>query len=240
MVDKVDILAFGAHPDDVELNCGGTILASIAQGKKVAVVDLTRGELGTRGNTETRHEEATKAAELLGVTARHNLNLPDGFLTNDEQSKLAVVRMIRHHQPKIVITGAKSDRHPDHGMSAKIVSDACFLAGLVKIETEHEGHRQDPWRPDATYFTIQFRHRQPDFVFDITPYIDQKLAVAQAYVSQFHDPSSSEPETVLTSSSFFDKVRARAMEMGLDAGFEYGEGFEVERTPGVSDLDDLI
>ena len=186
---KLDILAFGAHPDDVELSCGATIAKEISLGKKVGIVDLTRGELGTRGTAEIRDEEAANAADILGVSVRENLRFRDGFFINDEQHQLEVIKMIRKYQPDIVLCNAVDDRHIDHGKGSKLVSDACFLSGLRKIETTHEGQEQEPWRPKLVYHYIQWKNLVPDFVVDVTGFIDIKVASLMAYKSQFYDPT---------------------------------------------------
>ena len=191
---KLDILAFGAHPDDVELGCSGTILKEISLGKTVGIVDLTRGELGTRGSAEIRDQEANAAANILGVSVRENLNMRDGFFVNDEKHQLQVIQMIRKYKPEIVLCNAIDDRHIDHGKGSKLVSDACFLSGLMKIETVLDGEIQKPWRPKVVYHYIQWKNIEPDFVVDITGFTDKKIESILAYRSQFYDPNSKEPE----------------------------------------------
>lgn len=236
---KLDILAFGAHPDDVELGAGGTVAKAVAEGKKVGIVDLTKGELGTRGTEFTRFEEAANASKILGVSVRENLGFADGFFVNDKTHQLEVIKMIRKYQPEIVICNAVDDRHIDHGRGSKLVSDACFLSGLVKIETEVEGKLQDKWRPKTVYHYIQWKDLTPDFVVDISGYIDKKMESVFAYKTQFFDPNSKEPETPITSKNFTDSINYRARELGRLVGVEHAEGFTVERYAAVDSLFDL-
>ena len=238
---KLDILVFGSHPDDAELGAGATIAKSIAQGKKVGIVDLTRGELGTRGTAEIRDTEAAKAAQILGLAVRENMEFDDGFFINDKDHQLAVVRMIRKYQPDIVIANAIEDRHIDHARGSKLVSDACFLSGLVKIDTQLEGDDQwqDPWRPARVYHYIQWKNLEPDFVVDVSDYIDKKMEAINAYSSQFYDPKSSAPNTPISSKNFLESIKYRARDLGRLVGVEYGEGFTAERFPVVDDLDKL-
>ena len=203
---KLDILCFGAHPDDVELSCSGTILKEIASGKKVGIVDLTRGELGTRGSAEIRDAEAAKAAEILGVSVRENLGFRDGFFVNDEKHQLEVIKMIRKYQPEIVLCNAIDDRHIDHSKGSKLVSDACFLSGLRRIETVLNDEVQNAWRPKQVYHYIQWKNIEPDFVVDISGYMGTKLESVLAYSSQFYDPNSKEPNTVIASKGFMDSL----------------------------------
>jgi len=232
---KLDILAFAAHPDDAELSCSGTLLAHIARGKKVGIVDLTRGELGTRGTEETRAEEAAEAADIMDLEVRDNLCLPDGFLQNDEDSLLEIIRVLRKYRPEIVLANAIDDRHPDHGMGSALVSRACFLSGLIKIETG-----QEAWRPKNIYHYIQDRMIKPDFVVDITDFWEGKVEAIRAYKTQFYDPNSDEPETYISTPDFLNFVEARAMEFGHSIGVKYGEGFTKEKQLGVNNLFDLI
>lgn len=236
---KLDILAFGAHPDDIELGCSGTIAKEIANGKKVGLVDLTRGELGTRGTAQTRDQEASDAAKILGVTVRENLEFADGFFINDKKHHLEVIKMIRKYQPDIVLCNAIDDRHIDHGKGSKLVSDACFLSGLLKIETKFDGEIQDKWRPKHVYHYIQWKHIEPDFVVDISEYIDTKMASVLAYKTQFFDPKNTEPETPITSKNFTDSVKYRARDLGRLISSDYAEGFTVERYVAVDSLFDL-
>jgi len=233
---KTDILCITAHPDDVELGAGGTVASSVAAGKQVAIVDLTQGELGTRGNPELRKQEATNSVEILGVEQRDNLDLDDGLFEETESNLHSVVDRIRHYRPDIVITNALKDRHPDHGRGAKLVSRACFLAGLPKFKAGEN----TAWRPKALYFMIQDHYAHPDFVVDISDYFDKKMEAIKAFTSQFHDPNSTEPETKISSPDFFHFLEARAREMGRIIGMKYGEGFNVERAPGVKEIGSLL
>jgi bacillithiol biosynthesis deacetylase BshB1 len=236
---KLDILAFGAHPDDVELGCSGTIAKEISLGKKVGVIDLTRGELGTRGSVEIRNSEAAKAGSILDISVRENLDLRDGFFQNDEASQLKVIEMIRKYQPEIVLCNAIKDRHIDHGKGSKLVSDACFLSGLRRIETEIDGVSQNAWRPKVVYHYIQWEPITPDFVVDISGFMDKKMDSILAYGSQFFDPNSKEPESPITSKNFLDSVKYRAQDLGRLVGVDYAEGFTVERYLAVNSLADL-
>jgi len=242
---KVNILAIGAHPDDIELSCSGTLLRHLEHGKTVGLLDLTRGELGTRGTAEIRDQEAAKAAELMGAAFRKNLEMPDGFFTYDKYNIVKIIEVIRWCQPDIVLANALSDRHPDHGKGAKLIADACFYSGLVKIETRDEqGNVQERWRPNAVYHYIQDHNLKPDFVVDITPYMDKKLELVLAFRSQFYMPEATEFANELNSpisgKDFVDFLRAKARTYGRSAGFEYAEGFNVARTPGVVNLFDLL
>ena len=236
---KLDILAFGAHPDDVELGCSGTIAKEVNLGKKVGIIDLTRGELGTRGSVETRNLESAKASEILGVCVRENLDMRDGFFVNDEAHQLKVIEMIRKYQPEIVLCNAITDRHIDHGKGSKLVSDACFLSGLRQIKTELNGIVQEAWRPKVVYHYIQWQNIEPDFVVDISEFMDKKMESVLAYGSQFYDPKSNEPVTPITSKNFLDSVKYRALDLGRLVGVEYGEGFTTERYLAVNSLGDL-
>ncbi|MFV5692777.1 bacillithiol biosynthesis deacetylase BshB1 [Flavobacterium sp. LT1R49] len=237
---KLDILAFGAHPDDVELGCAGTILKEISLGKTVGIVDLTRGELGTRGSAEIRDEEANAAAKILGVSVRENLEMRDGFFVNDEKHQLEIIKMIRKYQPEIVLCNAIDDRHIDHGKGSKLVSDACFLSGLRKIETTVEEENQAAWRPKVVYHYIQWKNIEPDFVVDITGFTDKKIESILAYRSQFYDANSKEPESPITSKNFFESLNYRSQDLGRLVGVDYAEGFTVERYLAVNSLGDLI
>jgi len=236
---KLDILAFGAHPDDVELGCSGTILKEISLGKKVGIVDLTRGELGTRGSAEIRDQEATDAAKILVVSVRENLNMRDGFFVNDEKHQLEIMKMIRKYQPEIVLCNAIDDRHIDHGKGSKLVSDACFLSGLMKIETVLDGEIQKHWRPKVVYHYIQWKNIEPDFVVDITGFTDKKIESILAYRSQFYDPNSKEPESPISSKNFLESLNYRSRDLGRLTGVEHAEGFTVERYLAVNSLGDL-
>lgn len=237
---KLDILVFGAHPDDAELGAGGTIAKAIASGKKVGIVDLTRGELGTRGSAEIRDKEAAKAGEILGIAVRVNLGFADGFFVNNKEHQLQIIKQIRKYTPEIVLCNAIDDRHIDHGKGSKLVSDACFLSGLVKIETKIEDKNQEPWRPKNVYHYIQWKNISPDFVVDITGYVDTKMESIKAYASQFYDPNSEEPETPITSKNFFESVDYRARDLGRLIGVNHAEGFTVERVIGVDNLDAIF
>ncbi len=237
---KLDILAFGAHPDDVELGCAGTILKEISLGKKVGVVDLTRGELGTRGSAEIRDREADAAGKILGLSVRENLSFRDGFFVNDEKHQLEIIKMIRKYQPEIVLCNAIDDRHIDHEKGSKLVSDACFLSGLRKIETSVDGKNQSAWRPKVVYHYIQWKNIEPDFVVDITGFTEKKIEAILAYRSQFYDANSNEPESPITSKNFLESLNYRAQDLGRLIGTEYGEGFTAERYLAVNSLGDLI
>ncbi|MBW6481872.1 MAG: bacillithiol biosynthesis deacetylase BshB1 [Vicingaceae bacterium] len=233
---KLDILAIGIHPDDVELSCSGTLLKHIALGKKVGILDLTHGELGSRGSAEIRLQEAKNAALIMGVHTREILNFSDGFFENNKEHQLAIIKMLRLYQPEIVLANAISDRHPDHGRASKLISDACFYSGLRKIETEFEGQLQQHWRPKAVYHYIQDRYLKPDFVVDVTDFVDKKMEAINAYSSQFYNPESKEPETPLTNKLFMDFVKARMITLGREAGFDFAEGFVAERFIGIEDI----
>ncbi|MDO6490932.1 MAG: bacillithiol biosynthesis deacetylase BshB1 [Cellulophaga sp.] len=237
---KLDILVFGAHPDDAELGAGATIAKEIANGKKVGIVDLTRGELGTRGTAQTRDEEATEAAKILGVSVRENLAFKDGFFVNDKAHQLEVIKMVRKYQPEIVLCNAIDDRHIDHGKGSKLVSDACFLSGLLKIETTINGEAQEKWRPKNVYHYIQWKNIEPDFVVDVTGFIDTKVKSVLAYKTQFYDTNSNAPQTPITSQNFLQSVTYRAQDLGRLIGVDHAEGFTVERFVAVNSLDDLI
>ena len=237
---KVDILAFGAHPDDVELGAAGTLLKHIAAGKKAGIVDLTQGDLGTRGSAALRLEEANKAAELMGLSARENLRFRDGFFVNDETHQIEVIKMIRKYRPELVLANAIHDRHPDHGRGSELVYTASFLAGLPKIQTELDGEMQEAWRPKALYHYTQFVHIEPDLVVDISDFIDQKMEAIQAYASQFYDPNSKEPQTAISSKTFIESIVSRAQDLGRMIGVRYAEGFTSDRHIGVRNLFDLI
>ena len=237
---KLDILAFGAHPDDVELGCGATIAKEVALGKKVGIIDLTRGELGTRGSAQLRDEEASNAAKILNITVRENLKFADGFFSNDKAHQLAVIGMIRKYKPEIVLCNAIDDRHIDHPKGSKLVADACFLSGLLKIETDINGVPQEKWRPKQVFHYIQWKNIEPDFVVDVTGYMDDKLASVKAYQSQFYDPKSKEPETPITSKNFADSIKYRANDLGRLIGVEFAEGFISDRYIAVENLSKLI
>ena len=238
---KLDILAIGAHPDDVELGCGATVAKEIANGKKVGIIDLTRGELGTRGTAETRDKESDAAAKILGVEFRINMEFADGFFVNDKSHQMELIKMIRKYRPEIVICNAVDDRHIDHAKGSKLVSDACFLSGLLKINTKYEDSDewQEPWRPKAVYHFIQWKNLEPDIVVDVSDFIDKKIDAVLAFKTQFYDPKSNAPETPISSKNFTDSIIYRARDLGRLVGVEYAEGFTVERYPAVDSLFDL-
>ena len=236
---KLDILAFGAHPDDVELGCSATLAKEIENGKKVGIIDLTRGELGTRGTAEIRDKEAKAAAEILGVTVRHNLEFRDGFFQNTEENQLEIIKVLRKYRPEVVFANALEDRHIDHGKGAKLVSDACFLSGLRRIETQWEGEDQEAWRPKAVYHYIQWRNLEPDFVVDVSGFIDRKMAAVRAYSSQFFDAQNKEPATPISSNNFLRSIEYRASDLGRLIGTDHAEGFNVSRLIAVDSVYDL-
>ncbi len=239
---KLDILVFGAHPDDAELGAGGTIAKEISLGKKVGIIDLTRGELGTRGTAEIRDREAEASAEILGLSIRENMEFADGFFVNDQKHQLALIKKIRMYKPEIVLCNAIHDRHIDHARASELVSHACFLSGLVKIDTMAEGDDQwqDAWRPKQVYHYIQWKNLKPDFVVDITGFIEKKMEAISAYASQFYDPDSEEPDTPISSKNFTDSVTYRARDLGRMVGVEFAEGFTVERFVAVNSLSDIF
>lgn len=237
---KVNILAFGVHPDDVELGCSGTLIAAAEQGKKIAVVDLTRGELGTRGTAETRAREAANAAKVMRADARENLQMADGFFQNDENNLMKVITVIRKYQPEIVLCNAPEDRHPDHGRSSKLVSDAAFLSGLRKIETLYENQAQEHWRPNYVFHYIQDRYLKPDFLFDISDYYQQKIKAILCYTTQFNTTDTSEPETYISNPDFIEVIKARALMFGKRIGVQYAEGYLTTKMIGVKSFDAFI
>lgn len=237
---KLDILAFGAHPDDVEISCGATIAKEVSLGKTTGIIDLTRGELGTRGSADIRDREAADAAKILGVAVRENLRFRDGFFVNDEAHQLEVIKMIRKYRPDIVLCNAVDDRHIDHGKGSSLVSDACFLSGLIKIETVLNGQPQQAWRPRMVYHYIQWKSLTPDFVVDVTGFIDTKVKAIMAYSSQFYDPNSKEPETPIATRNFKDSIEYRAQDLGRLINSGYAEGFTAERYVAVNSLGDLV
>jgi bacillithiol biosynthesis deacetylase BshB1 len=237
---KLDILVIAAHPDDAELGCGGTIVKHTALGMKVGILDLTRGELGTRGTAQTRDEEARAASKIMGISIRENLHLADGFFQNDKESQLVIIRKIRQYQPDIILANATSDRHPDHGKAAELAYDSAFLAGLTKIETiDSNGQAQQAWRPKHVYHYIQSAFIQPDFIVDVTIEWEKKIEAIRAYRTQFFDPTSSEPQTFISSPEFLNFLDARAIELGNIAGVKYAEGFTAHRYPVVNKLTDI-
>ena len=237
---KLDILAFAAHPDDVELSCSATLMKHIDMGKKVGIIDLTQGELGTRGNIETRYAEAENASKIMRIHVRENLKLKDGFFDFSEENKRMIIQQIRRFQPEIVLANAIEDRHPDHGRAAKLVADSCFLAGLRKIETSYGGESQSAYRPKAVYHYIQDHYIKPDFIVDTSAYMDRKLEAIKAFKTQFYDPNSIEPVTPISGEDFFDFIRARMIQTGRNIGVKYAEGFTTAREIGVHNLFDLV
>lgn len=237
---KLNILAFGAHPDDVELGASGTILKQIALGNTVGIVDLTQGELGTRGSAELRAKESEKARQILGVAARVNLKMADGFFEINEKNLKLIIEQIRRFKPDIVLANAIEDRHPDHGRGSELVSRACFLAGLIKVETNFEGTPQEAWRPKRVFHYIQDRYIKPDFVVDVSDFWEQRMKSVLAYSSQFYDPNSNEPESPISGQTFLKKLEGRARDYGRSINAEFAEGFTSESTIGVEGLEDLI
>ncbi len=238
-MSQIDVLAIGAHPDDVELSAAGTLLKHRAMGYTTGVIDLTQGELGSRGSKEIRKEEAEAAAKILGLTDRVNLKMADGFFEHSEENLRLLIEQIRRFKPGIVLLNAISDRHPDHGRGSKLASEACFLAGLRRIETSWDGVPQEAHRPKAVYHYIQDRYLKPDFVVDVSDFVEQKFASIKAYKTQFWDPNSSEPKTPISGEEFFEFLRGRMAEFGRSMGVRYAEGYTVERVVGINSLFDL-
>lgn len=236
---KLDILVFAAHPDDAELSASGTIMKHIAQGKKVGIVDLTEGQLGSRGTVETRYQEAEDASVVMGIQYRKNLQMEDGYFEINAKNKQLIIEQVRLCQPEIVLCNAVEDRHPDHGRAAKLVAEACFYAGLRKIESSYEGAMQVAYRPKVVYHYIQDEYMKPDFVVDVTDFVDRKIEAIKAYKTQFYDPNSTEPQTPISGAEFFDFIKARMMQYGRPIGAKYAEGFTVNRFIGVENLFDL-
>lgn len=237
---KLDILVLAAHPDDAELGCGGTIAKEVSLGRKVGIVDFTRGELGTRGSVPIRDQEAADAARILGLSVRESLNFKDGFFQNDETHQREVIRVIRRYQPQIVIANSLADRHPDHPRASGLAYDSCFYSGLAKIETIDGDKKQQPWRPNRVYHFIQSQQLIPDFIVDVSDYWETKMKAIRAFKSQFHDPTSNEPETFISSPAFIKLLEARGHEWGHTIGVAYGEGFLVRRVLGVDSLSQLL
>lgn len=237
---KLDILALAAHPDDVELACAGTVIQEVLKGRKVGIVDLTAGEMGTRGNKEIRLKEVQEATRILGIQVRENLGFRDCFFQDDEQHQLEVVRMIRRYRPEVILCNAVSDRHPDHGKASQLVLKAAFLSRLPKVVTMDDNREQAAWTPRIVYHYIQDVYHKPHFVIDVTSVWEQRIKAMMAFSSQFYNPESSEPETPISTKNFYDFVEGRALEFGKPAGFRYGEGFLVSRVPGAQDLMQLI
>jgi len=237
---KLDILAFGAHPDDIELSCAGLLLVEKANGKKIGAVDLTEGELGSRGSIETRYEESSNASKILNLDVRENLKLEDGFFKNDKETQIKIITAIRKYRPEIVLCNAVEDRHPDHGRASQLVSDSCFLSGLLKIETEDNNAAQKAWRPKYVFHYIQDRYVDPDFIVDITPVFDKKLESIKAYKTQFFNPDVDGPETYISKPQFLDQLISSNQVFGKKIGVKYGEGFTTRKKIGFKNLDALI
>jgi bacillithiol biosynthesis deacetylase BshB1 len=237
---KIDILAFAAHPDDAELACGGTLIRHIAMGKTAGIIDLTQGELGTRGNARLRLEEAAASSKILGISVRENLEMEDGFFVNDKSHQEKIISCIRKYRPDIVLTNALTDRHPDHGKAGRLVTDACFLSGLSKVTTYAEDANQEEWRPSAVYHYVQDRYLPPDFVIDISEFMEQRMQAIKSFKSQFFNPESAEPSTPISGEDFIEFLYARAADFGRIIGVKYAEGFLTERPPGIRDLYSLF
>ena len=237
---QLDILAFGAHPDDVELGCAGTILLQISLGFKVGVIDLTKGELGTRGSAIIRTQESSEASKKMNLSIRENLAFQDGFFENNQENKYKVIQKIREYKPSIILCNTKEDRHPDHGRAASLIEDACFLSGLEKVKTSKNNQNQEPFRPRVLYNYIQYNDQKPDFIIDISDFIDHKMDVIKSYRSQFYDPSSLESETIISKKEFLDLVLNRSADLGRFISVDYAEGFCVNRYIGSRNLFDLL
>ncbi len=238
---KLDVLAIGAHPDDVELGCSGLLIKEVQRGKKVGIIDLTQGELGTRGTIETRYEEAAEAAKIMGVHARENLKMRDGFFVNDEAHQLQLISVLRKYKPEVVIGNILEDRHPDHGKAGKLIYDVCFLSGLKQIKTtDEEGNDQDKWRPKYLFEYIQDRFYEPNMIVDISDVWEQRMKAVAAYTTQFHGSDSSQPQTYISSPEFMDAIVSRARLLGKRIGVSFAEGFLSKKNIGISNLDALI
>lgn len=238
---KLHILAIGVHPDDVELGCAGTLINHIKKGDKVGILDLTQGELGSRGTIKTRYQEAQNAAQTMGISVRENLKLRDGFFKNDEESQLKLIQIIRKYRPEIVFANAMEDRHPDHGRAGKLIEDACFLSGLIKIETEMDGKSQEAWRPKRVFHYIQDRLLKPDFIVDVSDSFDQKLQAVKCYTTQFsNDKSEDGPVTYISQPGFLNKIEYRSHQLGQRIGVQHGEGFTTNSEIGIANMDQLI
>jgi len=238
---KLDVLAIGAHPDDVELGCSGTLISEVRRGKKVGIVDLTQGELGTRGTIETRYAEAADAARIMGIAVRENLKMRDGFFKNDEAHQMELIRVLRTYRPEVVIGNILEDRHPDHGKAGWLIYDACFLSGLRQIKTvDASGAEQEKWRPKMLLHYIQDRFYEPDIIVDISGVWEERMNAIKAYKTQFHDPSSKEPQTYLSNPEFIEALSARARLLGKRIGVKYAEGFLSKKSIGIQNLDALV
>ena len=238
---KLDVLAIGAHPDDVELGCSGTLIKAVKEGKKTGIIDLTEGELGTRGTVETRYQEAAEAARIMGLSARENLKLRDGFFKNDEESQLKLISLVRKYRPEVVIGNIHDDRHPDHGRAGQLIYDSCFLSGLAQISTKgDDGREQEKWRPKYLLHYIQDRWYEPDFIMDVTDVWEERMNSIYAYKSQFHNNKSSEPQTYISSPEFMEAIVARARLLGKRIGVRFAEGFLSKKSIGLKSLDALV
>jgi bacillithiol biosynthesis deacetylase BshB1 len=238
---KLDVLAIGVHPDDVELGCSGTLINEVKRGKKVGIIDLTEGELGTRGTVQDRYNEAAEAATIIGASVRENLKMRDGFFKNDEEHQLKVIQALRRYQPEIVIGNILEDRHPDHGRAGNLIYDACFLSGLKQIQTTDKGGAaQEKWRPKYLFHFIQDRFYEPDLIVDISDVFEQRMASVKAYTTQFHNPGSAEPETYISNSGFIDAIVGRARLLGKRIGVQFAEGFISKKNIGIPSLDALV
>lgn len=238
---KLDVLAIGAHPDDVELGCSGTLIGEVKRGKKVGIVDLTQGELGTRGTVETRYQEAADAAKVMGLSARENLKMRDGFFVNDEAHQLQLIAALRKYQPEIVIGNILDDRHPDHGKAGKLIYDACFLSGLKQVKTfDENGREQEKWRPKYLLHYIQDRFYEPDIIVDVTDVWEQRMEAIKAYRTQFHSDHSGEPQTYISSPEFMDAIVSRARLLGKRIGVQFAEGFISKKNIGIKNLEALV
>ena len=233
---KLDILAFGAHPDDVEISCGATLLKYTKEGKSIGIIDLTKGELGTRGSTEKRYEEANKAAVFLNLKIRENLNMGDGFISHSKENKLKIIECIRKYQPELILANSVHDRHPDHAKGAKLVAEATFLSGLRKIETKMDGIPQEAYRPKMLLHYVQDYYLTPDVILDVSETGKEKIELIKCYSSQFYNPSSKEPQTPISGEEFFDYLEGRMLSLGRELGVKYGEAYTIDRTLGVKDL----
>ena len=240
MTLKLHLLAIATHPDDIELSCGGTIIKHAQAGQAVGILDLTRGELGTRGTPELRLQEAQAAAKVMGVAVRENAGMADAFFRNDEEHQRKLIQYIRFFRPEIIIANAINDRHPDHGRGGRLIADACFYAGLAKIETFRDGVAQAAWRPKRVYHMLQDRHYEPTFIVDISDSLEKKMEAIRCYKSQFHDPASAEPVTYIATEGFLNTIKYRDALLGKRIGTEYGEAFIAENTPGVASLDSFM
>jgi len=240
---KLDVLAIGVHPDDVELGCSGTLINEIRRGKKAGVIDLTQGELGSRGSVEMRYEESAKAAVIMGIQVRENLKMRDGFMRNDEKHQFQLISSIRKYKPEIVLANTLNDRHPDHGRAGKLIADSCFLSGLIKVETTgDDGARQEAWRPKYVLHYLQDRYHEPDIIVDITDVFEQRMEAIRAYTTQFYNPGNEDdgPQTYISTPEFLESIIARARVIGKKIGVKYAEGFNTEKNVGIRNLDALI